>query len=384
MVKDRTNGLYLESVTETNGYLQVGPSTNSIITQNPSSYPFVSAPYVLRSRSLVSATGGEGFADVGLANLGLTQYAEGPSSDSSYETYDGITVFSTDNPSGLTSYATYDIVWTSSTVGYYQNGVLMASHNNSPSASMGAFLASVSSSAFVSCDWIFLHKYASTFPSIAFGQEEQINGGSDVTAPVITIVSPTNGTVLGSSTTSVTITISTDENADCKYSLTNPSFDYNTEGTAFTNGQGTLVHSFTFSGLTSGQTYYLYYKAMDGSGNINAVSTTHKFSVAAADSTWWNGSWLYRVPVTLTENSGSALSGYQVSLLVSFVPSKMKADFSDLRFTDSDKVTPLSFGLRVLMLRASAFVWVKVPSIAAFGTKTIYMYYGNPSAASAR
>ena len=121
---------------------------------------------------------------------------------------------------------------------------------------------------------------------------------------------------------------------------------------------------------------------MDTSGNINSFSTTHKFSVAAADTTWWNGSWLYRVPVTLTENSGSALSGYQVSLLVSYVSSKMKADFTDLRFTDSDKVTPLSFWVESFNASASAFVWVKVPSIAAFGTKTIYMYYGNPSAAS--
>ena len=52
-----------------------------------------------------------------------------------------------------------------------------------------------------------------------------------------------------------------------------------TGGTDFSSGQGTLQHSFTLSGLQSGQTYTLFYKAKDTSGNIDAQSTIHTFMV---------------------------------------------------------------------------------------------------------
>ena len=98
---------------------------------------------------------------------------------------------------------------------------------------------------------------------------------------------------------------------------------------------------------------------------------------------WWNSSWLYREGVVVTGNSGAALSGFQVELNVPFVASKMKSDFSDLRFVGSDQVTSLPYWIESYTASSSALVWVKVPTIPASGTTTIYMYYGNPSAVNA-
>ena len=62
----------------------------------------------------------------------------------------------------------------------------------------------------------------------------------------------------------------------------------------------------------------------------------------------------------------------------------MKADFSDIRFTDSDGTTLINYWLESETDSTSATFWVKIPSIpAAPSTATIYMYYGNSAATSA-
>ncbi|MFH1472774.1 MAG: hypothetical protein ABIF85_07865, partial [Nanoarchaeota archaeon] len=102
---------------------------------------------------------------------------------------------------------------------------------------------------------------------------------SDITAPVITIVSPVNGTVLAAGTMSTTINSLTNENATCRYSA-NSSFAY-ADGTNFTI-TGNASHSFAYS-VANGNTYSLYYLCNDTSGNINSQSMHHTFSVASAD-----------------------------------------------------------------------------------------------------
>jgi hypothetical protein len=61
----------------------------------------------------------------------------------------------------------------------------------------------------------------------------------------------------------------------------------------------------------------------------------------------------------------------------------MKSDFSDLRFINGDQVTMLPYWIESYTPSSSASVWVKVPAIPAGGATTIYVYYGNPSAAYA-
>jgi alpha-tubulin suppressor-like RCC1 family protein len=60
----------------------------------------------------------------------------------------------------------------------------------------------------------------------------------------------------------------------------------------------------------------------------------------------------------------------------------MRSDCGDIRFTDSDAQTLLSYWIESGCNSANTKIWVKVPSIPASSTKTIYVYYGNPSATS--
>lgn len=90
--------------------------------------------------------------------------------------------------------------------------------------------------------------------------------------------------------------------------------------------------------------------------------------------------WPYKKPVTIT-NAGTALTDYQTSITVSYVSGKMNSDFSDLRFKDGSG-NILSYWIESYTASSTAKVWVKVPSIAAGGTTTIYMYYGNAQASS--
>ena len=60
----------------------------------------------------------------------------------------------------------------------------------------------------------------------------------------------------------------------------------------------------------------------------------------------------------------------------------MDANFSDLRFTASDHTTSLSYWIESYTAGSEAIVWVRIPSIPANGTASVYAYYGNGSATS--
>jgi hypothetical protein len=60
----------------------------------------------------------------------------------------------------------------------------------------------------------------------------------------------------------------------------------------------------------------------------------------------------------------------------------MKNDGGDIRFTDSDGTTLLPYWVEGPINASNTKIWVKVPQIPANGTKTIYLYYGNPNAQS--
>ena len=120
------------------------------------------------------------------------------------------------------------------------------------------------------------------------------------------------------------------------------------------------------------------------SGSLNSVSITPSnlqswgtFSATDDNPTFCLA---YRKPISIT-GTGTALADYQINLPVSYV-SGMNSDFSELRFKDSSG-NILSYWIESYVASTSAQVWVKVPSIAAIGTTTIYMYYGNAGASSA-
>ena len=98
---------------------------------------------------------------------------------------------------------------------------------------------------------------------------------------------------------------------------------------------------------------------------------------------WWNASWGYRKPITITEQSNSDLNDYPVHINVSY-DSDMNSDFSDLRFTYYNSTdgteTEIQYWIEQKVDSSWAYVWLKVPYIPASGTSTVYMYYGNPDA----
>jgi hypothetical protein len=100
----------------------------------------------------------------------------------------------------------------------------------------------------------------------------------------------------------------------------------------------------------------------------------------AVKSDWYNTSWSRRAPVVIN-NSGSALTDYQVRVDVTY-DADMQPNFNDIRFADSDGSTLLSHWRESYIDSTSAIFWVKVPSVPS-GNKTIYMYYGNASIGSA-
>jgi hypothetical protein len=102
---------------------------------------------------------------------------------------------------------------------------------------------------------------------------------------------------------------------------------------------------------------------------------------------WWDYSWNFRRAITV-DNSGNseALSDYQVLLNITY-DSDMKPDFADLRFVQFNQTNGqhivLAYYIEGKADGAYAGVWVKVNTTPAQGTATFFMYYGNPSAASA-
>jgi len=87
-----------------------------------------------------------------------------------------------------------------------------------------------------------------------------------------------------------------------------------------------------------------------------------------------------------TQNSNT-LTDYQVLITMDTASlisqGKMRSDCGDIRFTDSDGSTLLNYWIESGCNSNSTRIWVKIPQIPASSTKTIYVYYGNPSAVSA-
>lgn len=101
---------------------------------------------------------------------------------------------------------------------------------------------------------------------------------ADTTPPVISAGSPTG--VLASTTTQATLSVTTNENATCRYATT--------AGVAYTamlNTFGTTgikAHSSVLIGLQSGASYNYFIRCIDGSGNSNSSDYLVSFSIALA------------------------------------------------------------------------------------------------------
>lgn len=104
---------------------------------------------------------------------------------------------------------------------------------------------------------------------------------------------------------------------------------------------------------------------------------------------WYNNSWQYRRKLTI-DNSAQAENLANFPLLVTlsasnFDFSKVRSDGGDIRFTDSNGTTLLSYEIEEWdAVGQKAVIWVKVPQIdSSSDTDSIFLYYGNSGATSA-
>ncbi len=108
------------------------------------------------------------------------------------------------------------------------------------------------------------------------------SGSSDTTPPTISGGSPTGAQTAG--TTQVTLSVTTNENATCKYSTT-AGTSYASMANTFST-TGSTSHSKTITGLTNGTSYTYYVRCQDTAGNPDTSDYTITFSVSnPADTT---------------------------------------------------------------------------------------------------
>jgi len=106
----------------------------------------------------------------------------------------------------------------------------------------------------------------------------------------------------------------------------------------------------------------------------------------------WLPGWEYRKLHEIIGSIAGAQTDYQVKIVVHYgsgvdneehvyLNGKCRTDFGDIRFTDSDGTTELSYWIEEKVDGDYAIFWVKIPNIPASpDKKMIYIYYGNPEA----
>jgi parallel beta-helix repeat protein len=127
---------------------------------------------------------------------------------------------------------------------------------------------------------------------------------------------------------------------------------------------------------------------VDGKKNAKIIAFTLVIAfvlsagIASALSNSGGGEWKYNKVTAIKENSGKALTDYQVSIELkgSDFPEEAKSDGCDIRFSDPGG-KELSYWIDEFDPSTRTYeIWVKVSEIPASGTVTVLMYYGNPSA----
>ncbi|MGI6278199.1 MAG: DUF2341 domain-containing protein [Patescibacteria group bacterium] len=105
-----------------------------------------------------------------------------------------------------------------------------------------------------------------------------------------------------------------------------------------------------------------------------------------AQASWWNETWLYRKAVNISNDNGENLTDFQVAVTLDtaslITDGKMQDSCNDIRITDiNGKMLPHFLDSVPGCNNESTVIWTKIPEIPTEG-KTIYVYYGNPSASN--
>jgi hypothetical protein len=98
--------------------------------------------------------------------------------------------------------------------------------------------------------------------------------------------------------------------------------------------------------------------------------------------------WLYSLPVTVSNPNGVNAVDYQLKITVNtqllINNNHMHAQGNDIRFaTACNSTTFLNYWIEGGINTTTTAIWVKIPFIGANASTTIFMFYGNPTAAAA-
>ena len=213
--------------------------------------------------------------------------------------------------------------------------------------------------------------------SVAWDYLPLSNEYSPVVSFSITLNFPGNGTTTSDPTPDFNFTVTgTESSYSCELFVDDMGYGtataYNNTPTVITANQS----------LSSG-THEWYINCSAG-GVINQ-SEVREIIV----SPWWNISWQYRQQINISNTAGN-LTDYQVEIKLNSSNVGSNFDWSndgdDLRFTyyNSSSGTETEIPYWIESWNSSsqeAIVWVKVPFLENNTNTTIYMYYGNPTAA---
>jgi len=123
-------------------------------------------------------------------------------------------------------------------------------------------------------------------------------------------------------------------------------------------------------------------------GNYEYDSTKIDVSGGMADlitQGWFNDCYKYRREIVIDNTAGVAQTDYQVKIQLdssNFDFASAAANGFDIRFTNSDKITPIDFWREGYNSGAStATFWVEIPVLNAAATQSVWIYYGDACAA---
>lgn len=185
---------------------------------------------------------------------------------------------------------------------------------------------------------------------------------NDATAPVRSAGLPSGSQPVG--TTQVTLSLTTDESATCKYGTT-ASTAYASIATTFTTTGGTS-HSDIITGLSNGQSYNYYVRCVDGSSNANTDDYTISFSIASPVSSGGGGGGFSAPYPTAPAGGFSATRDITNPQNITVLHFGFSNDITNIAISDNINFTPATY-----INATSSVEWT------ATTTKIIYVKYCN-------
>jgi YD repeat-containing protein len=175
-------------------------------------------------------------------------------------------------------------------------------------------------------------------------------------------------------------TYSSSQNVTLSSSTSGATIRYTTDGSTPSETNGT-VYSAPLAVPSATTIKAIAYK----SGLPDSSVTAGTYSFPASGPAWYNSSWTYRKPITISHSnvSGSSnLTNFPVLISLTSdtdLQAHAQANGNDILFTDSSGTAKLSHEIESYS-NGTLVAWVQIPTLSPSADTAIYVYYGNPAA----